>query len=42
MISCERCAPGTERLIEDCRKYTDDPQELQFIRDIDTVKENRR
>ena len=40
MISCERCAPGTERLIEDCRKYTDDPQELQFIRDIDTVKES--
>lgn len=40
MITCERCAPGTERLIEDCRKYTDDPQELQFIRDIDTVKES--
>lgn len=38
MITAERCAPGTERLIESCRRYTDDPAVLDFIRKLDTVQ----
>ena len=40
MITRERCADGTERLMEHCRKYTDDPAMLEFIRWLDMVEED--
>lgn len=40
LITRERCAPGTERLVENCRRYTDAPDELKFIRELDTVHES--
>ena len=40
MITKERCAPGTKILIENCRKYTDNEKELEFIAWLDTVRED--
>ena len=40
MITRERCAPGTERLLSNCRKYTDDEATLEFIYRLDTVQED--
>lgn len=40
MITKERCAPGTARLIENCRRYTDSETELQLIYDLDIVDES--
>lgn len=40
LITAERCAPGTARLIENCRRYTNNEAELQFIYDLDIVEEN--
>lgn len=37
LVTAVRCAPSTARLIENCRKYTDDKAELQFIYDLDIV-----
>lgn len=37
LITRERCAEGTERLVENCRRYTDDEPTLSFIRELDTV-----
>ena len=39
LITRVRCAPGTERLVSNCRHYTDDAATLEFIRTIDTVRE---
>lgn len=40
LITAERCAPTTARLIENCRRYTDREDELQFIYDLDIVDES--
>ncbi len=40
LITRTRCAPGTERLVENCRRYTDSPAELEFVRALDTVRED--
>ncbi len=40
MITNERCAEGTERLIESCRRYTDSEAELEFIYELDRVDES--
>ena len=40
LITNARCAPGTERLIANCKRYTDDAAELEFIRILDTVRED--
>lgn len=40
LITAQRCAPGTERLIKNCRAYTDDESVLDFIRWLDTVEES--
>lgn len=40
LITRVRCAPGTERLVNNCKKYTDDPKTLEFIRMLDTVQED--
>ena len=40
MITKERCAPGTARLIENCRRYTDSEEELRFIYELDIVDES--
>lgn len=37
LVTAERCAPSTARLIENCRRYTDDEAELRFIYDLDIV-----
>ena len=37
LVTAERCAPSTARLMENCRKYTDDEAELRFIYDLDIV-----
>jgi len=36
----ERCAEGTERLVESCRRFTDDKAVLSFIRDLDAAEED--
>lgn len=38
MLTAERCAPGTERLVAACRSYTSDPEVLEFIRMLDSVR----
>lgn len=38
MITRERCAPGTQRLLENCRKFTDDEAVLEFVYRLDTVQ----
>lgn len=40
MITKERCAPGTERLLANCRRFTDNEAELKFIYDLDIVDES--
>ena len=40
MITKERCAPATARLLENCRRYTDNEDEIQFIYDLDIVDES--
>lgn len=40
LITRTRCAPGTERLVNNCKKYTDDAETLEFIRILDTVQED--
>lgn len=40
MITLERCAPGTKRLLENCGRYTDSEEELKFIYDLDIVDES--
>lgn len=40
LITAERCAPGTEKLIQNCRKYTDDEDMLTFIYWLDMVQED--
>ena len=40
LITRVRCAPGTGRLVNNCKKYTDDPKTLEFIRMLDTVQED--
>ena len=40
LITRDRCAPGTEKLVNNCKKYTDDAKTLEFIRMIDTVQED--
>lgn len=40
MITAERCAPGTECLIQNCRRYVDDEETLDFIRWLDMVQED--
>ena len=40
MITAVRCAPGTERLIGCCRRFTDDEDILTFIRCLDQVRED--
>ncbi len=40
LITNERCAAGTERLINACRRYTDDQAELDFIYELDRVDES--
>lgn len=40
MITAERCAPGTARLIDNCRRYTDSEAELKLIYDLDIVDES--
>lgn len=40
MITRERCAPGTQRLLKNCRKYIDDEATLEFIYRLDTVQED--
>ncbi|MCF0137112.1 MAG: tyrosine-protein phosphatase [Oscillospiraceae bacterium] len=37
LITNERCAEGTDRLIENCRGFTDDEKVLKFIRDLDAA-----
>ena len=36
----ERCAPGTQRLLNNCRKFTDDEAVLEFVYRLDTVQED--
>lgn len=38
MLTAERCAPGTEKLIANCRRFTDDESVLEFIYLLDTVR----
>ena len=40
LITAERCAPGTERLLENCRKFTDDEAVLEYIYLLDIVEES--
>ena len=40
MITLERCAPGTKRLLENCRRYTESEEELKFIYELDSVDES--
>lgn len=40
LITRTRCAPGTERLVNNCKRYTDDAATLEFIRTLDTVQED--
>lgn len=40
MITAERCAAGTQRLLANCRKYTDDEAVLEFVYRLDTVQED--
>ena len=40
MITRERCAPGTQRLLKNCRKFTDDEAVLEFVYRLDTVQED--
>ena len=40
LITRSRCAQGTERLVENCRRYTGNAAELEFIRMLDTVSED--
>lgn len=40
MITRERCAPGTQRLLNNCRKFTDDDAVLEFVYRLDTVQED--
>lgn len=40
LITNTRCAPGTKRLVNNCRKYTDNAETLEFIRILDTVRED--
>lgn len=40
MQTNERCAEGTRRLIESCRRYTDNEAELEFIYELDRVDES--
>ena len=40
LITNARCVPGTERLIANCKRYTDNAAELEFIRILDTVRED--
>lgn len=40
LITAERCAPGTEKLLENCRKYTDSEEELELIYELDIVEES--
>ncbi len=40
LITRTRCAPGTERLVKSCMRYTDDAATLEFIRTLDTVRED--
>ena len=40
MITRERCAAGTQRLLENCRKFTDDEAVLEFVYRLDTVQED--
>lgn len=40
MITGERCAPGTQRLLNNCRKFTDDEAVLEFVYRLDTVQED--
>ena len=40
LITRTRCAPGTQRLINNCKRYTGDVAELEFIRTLDTVRED--
>ena len=35
VITSERCAAGTERLIKNCSEYTDDAATLEFVRWLD-------
>jgi len=38
MITAERCAEGTERLVKSCRRFCDDEATLEFIRRLDSVE----
>lgn len=40
MITLERCRPGTERLLSNCKKYTDDKEILEFVYLLDIVEED--
>lgn len=40
LLTAERCAPGTRRLLENCRRHTDDEEILEFIYLLDTVEES--
>lgn len=40
MKTNERCAAGTKRLIESCRRYTENEAELDFIFELDRVDES--
>ena len=40
MMTAERCAPGTRRLLDNCRKFTDDAAVLEFVYRLDTVQED--
>lgn len=40
LLTAERCAEGTSRLIENCRRYTDSDKELRMIYELDIVEES--
>lgn len=40
MLTRERCAPGTQRLLSNCRKFTNDEAVLEFVYRLDTVQED--
>lgn len=40
LITAERCAPGTEKLLQNCRKFTDSEEELKLIYELDIVEES--
>lgn len=40
LVTAERCAPDTARLIENCRRYTSNEDELKLIYELDTVEES--